>query len=286
MVATVSEETDDEISMDPIVSAALAKGAGKAADEGATLMSRVLGPSADEIGQALARYTSFRLENVGRITEKARAKSRADDTTGHISPRVAHKVLEDGSFCDGELMAEYFGGLLAASRTFDGRDDRAVSWTALVAQMSSLQVRAHFLLYREWVTRLSDSPNLQLHSVTGRTRATMYAELNEFGGALVPDFGRSEKASALYHAIEGNARLGLIGDFWYGTADRPEGHDAPWSEVLKVRPTASGFELFGWAQGVPDVRPDEVVQHPDTTTVDVVRLHHIALPYLDRDWTA
>jgi len=51
-------------------------------------------------------------------------------------------------------MAEYLGGVLAASRSRGGRDDRAIAWSNLVTSLSSVQVRAHFLLYREWAALL------------------------------------------------------------------------------------------------------------------------------------
>jgi hypothetical protein len=44
---------------------------------------------------------------------------------GSIPARTLQKLLTDGSFVDDEICAEYFGGVLASSRSQTGRDDRA-----------------------------------------------------------------------------------------------------------------------------------------------------------------
>lgn len=90
-------------------------------------LARVLGPSADAVGQALRRYTEYQLRNVRRIVESADAKSSSLDEGAIANARVAHVVLADGPYCDDELTAHYLGGLLAGSRSPQGRDDRAVS---------------------------------------------------------------------------------------------------------------------------------------------------------------
>ena len=119
----------------------IAKAADAVAEESgkvfSTLMIKMLGPSADEIGEALRRWTSYRVRNVKRIA--AVADRRAQGREGVVPPRLAHTVLEEGSYCDDELMAEYLGGVLAGGRTPSGRDDRAVTWSKLITSMSTLQ---------------------------------------------------------------------------------------------------------------------------------------------------
>src|SRR5215471_14031340 len=150
------------------------------------LFIRMLGPAADEIGEALRRFTEFRLRNVGRVITKAADKAGGTDH-GIVNPRVAQVLLEEGSYCDDELIAEYLGGALAASRTPNGRDDRAVTWSGLVTSLSSLQVRAHFLVYREWAARLHGVPDLNLGLGAARHRAMADFEYGEFVRALVND---------------------------------------------------------------------------------------------------
>src|SRR5205823_3226803 len=55
--------------------------------------------------------------------------------------------LEEGSYWDDELGAEYLGGVLASSRTEAPRDDRSASLIALVSRLSTYALRVHYLMY-------------------------------------------------------------------------------------------------------------------------------------------
>ncbi|HEY3881349.1 MAG TPA: hypothetical protein VGM12_22375, partial [Trebonia sp.] len=65
--------------VEPITGAIVAKAMGKESPEmqkaTSNLLLRVLGPTADAIGEALGRFTAYRLRNVGRIVERADKKS-------------------------------------------------------------------------------------------------------------------------------------------------------------------------------------------------------------------
>ena len=152
--------------VDPITGAVVAKAMGDTSPEmqqaTTNLFLRIFGPSADAIGEALGRYTTYRLRNIGRIVNRADAKSNDMPDRGIANPRVSHVLLEEGSYCDSDIMVDYLGGVLAASRTPAGRDDRAVAWSNLVTSLSSLQIRAHYLLYREWAERLHGIQDLNL----------------------------------------------------------------------------------------------------------------------------
>ena len=66
--------------VDPITGAVVAKAMGNTSPEmqqaTANLFSRIFGPSADAIGEALGRYATYRLRNVGRIVNRADVKFR------------------------------------------------------------------------------------------------------------------------------------------------------------------------------------------------------------------
>lgn len=237
--------------MDPMAGAA-AKAAGSAADETGKLLNRVLGPSADEIGEALRRYTKFRVRNIGRIAEKAEQK--AQGRSGEVPPRVAHKLLEDGSYCDDELMAEYLSGVLAAGRTRDGRDDRAIVWSNLVTSMSSIQLRTHLLLYREWAIRLRGHDECSPDAEEGRSRSRMLVDVEEFFRLLDPEAATDSWQSLLNHTVGGLERVGLLHSAYEWRSWRPgQGPSSEWPYrgTLKVMPASAGVELYGWAQGYP-----------------------------------
>jgi hypothetical protein len=45
------------------------------------------------------------------------------------------------------VSTEYFGGVLASSRTEVGRDDRGAAFVALIGRLSSYQIRSHYFFY-------------------------------------------------------------------------------------------------------------------------------------------
>jgi hypothetical protein len=223
--------------------AAVVTGTGSGEPIARSLLARVLGPSADAVGEALRRYTEYRLRNVERIVEYADGKSGSLHEGATVNLRVAHVVLADGSYCDDELMASYLGGLLAASRSAEGRDDRAVSWSRVVTSLSSLQIRAHYLVYREWAARLRIIGVYELGVQAGRSQATMEISSGEFGKLLAGD-SEVDQHDAMSHAIGGLISVGLLDDdFLYN------------GELVRLTPSIAGLELYGWAQGLPGLSP-------------------------------
>jgi hypothetical protein len=215
----------------------------------AQVAARVLGPTADYIGEGIRAWTEHRVENVRRIFSKARRKlgSRIDED-GTISPRTLGRVIEDGSYCDDEVMVEYLGGLLASSRTPEGGDDRGAYWASIVTGLSSYQIRVHYLVYEGLRQRL-EHPESPL-SVAEINQKQIYIPVSAFASAL--DVPQDDGLLAVIaHCVEGLTREGLIAYRAYGTPDHLRGiiDDAEqWGAV--VSPSGPGLELFGWAHGV------------------------------------
>lgn len=224
--------------------------------ETTSLLKRLLLPPVDEFAEALRRSVAYRTRNFGRIVDKA--DKRMHKGSGLVSQRVAYVLLEEGSLCDDELMAEYLGGLLAGSRSRDGRDDRAISWCKIINGMSWLQVRAHFILYREWAARLQGL-NLQLGMGDVQHICRIDLELNEFVSILVDNSG-IDSDNAIQDALLGLAWLDLINSNSYAIGQRsasPFTQDSPFEEMILAEPTVRGFELYGWAQGLPGLSVGE-----------------------------
>lgn len=275
--------------VDPITGAVVAKAMGNTSPEmqqaTANLFSRIFGPSADAIGEALGRYTTYRLRNVGRIVNRADVKSGHGPNQGMANPRVSHVLLEEGSYCDNEVMVDYLGGVLAASRTPDGRDDRAVAWSNLVTSLSSLQVRAHYLLYREWAARLHDLNDLNLGVDGGRSQALMQIELEEFYKVLV-DESDVELSAALSHSIVGLVRVGLLGDSYSFGPTKDMGHiNSGFESVLAVSPSVTGIELYGWAQGLSGLSAQEFISKATLFDPEnpIPRFGNIEFPMLPKE---
>jgi hypothetical protein len=143
-------------------------------------------------------------------------------------------------------MVEYLGGLLAGSKSPGGRDDRAVTWTRIVTGLSSFQIRAHYLLYRELASHLhNQAPDLDMSYEPQMKRATLYLDLDEFEAALMAliEDGSEDSAESpeaiLRHSLFGLCRIGLLYDSWHYRR-KDEDKACP---LLKVRPTGRGMEL-------------------------------------------
>lgn len=115
------------------------------------LAYRVLGPTADLLGDELRAWTERRLRNLGNIFSTLEHKYGSGGIEGldegAISPRVLRGILDEGSYIEDEVGTEYYGGVLAGSRTVDGRNDSAVALIEVMNTLSSPQLRAHFLIY-------------------------------------------------------------------------------------------------------------------------------------------
>src|ERR1019366_2989669 len=144
------------------------------------------------------------------------------------------------------------------SRSPDGRDDRAVAWCRVISGMSWLQVRAHFLLYREWAASLHNFSDAELGIYDGRFMVAMDLDLDEFTNVLTSNSG-IEGDDALQDSIVGLSTLSLLEDSYSIGARSQKIHstDSPFEKLLRVQPSVRGMELYGWAQGLPGLQVGE-----------------------------
>lgn len=98
----------------------------------------MLGPTADYIGEGIKSLTEKRTENLKRIFRRAYEKLNNQMTsTCTVPPRVLRCILDEGGYVDNELAAEYFSGVLAASKSDRARDDRSITILKLLSSMSN-----------------------------------------------------------------------------------------------------------------------------------------------------
>lgn len=275
---------------DPFLGAVAAKAGSEIASSTTSLIQRALGPAADVLGEHLAAMTRKRVANTERIAAKTIEKADRFGRTGSANPRVAKAVLEEGSYCDDDLMSEYFSGLLASSWTPDGRDDRAVFWSKLVAGLSSPQVRLHYLLYREWAARLHGRYDITLGLDDGRRKAEAEILLIEILSRMTPE-GEEDLTvsqpdqgySVLSHAIVGLVREGVLADKWgVGNKSGLKRENSPYPQLLHAMPSAAGIELFGWAIGQRGLSAYEFLNLGDLPPLEppIPRLVNFTMPSL------
>lgn len=110
----------------------------------AYVAQQLFGKTLAEMGDDLNKMYKA---NRDKLLSKA-AKKVADPNDGaKPNLRVARDVIWNGAVTDDEVCAEYFGGLLAASRSEDGRDDSALIYVDCIKALSSKQLHLHFVIY-------------------------------------------------------------------------------------------------------------------------------------------
>lgn len=111
---------------------------------GEWVLQDVLGPVLSEIGKDLNK-----LYSIGRdkIILAAHRKIENKKDGKKVNLRVTRDVLWNGAFTDESICAEYFGGILASSRSTDGKNDDAIQYSSVIQSLSSKQIHLHYIIY-------------------------------------------------------------------------------------------------------------------------------------------
>lgn len=148
---------------------------------------KLLGPTLDYFGSSIEGVVAKRVENLSRILRKAATKlgdpDRLPDEAG-INPRVMRAVVDEGTYFDDELAAEYFGGVLASDRHTAVSDDSAAIWSQMLSRMSSRDIRTHYVLYRAAQLALRDSNINFGSSPPGGGESRVYISFPTYGAAM------------------------------------------------------------------------------------------------------
>lgn len=223
-------------------------------------LEKLLGPTAEYLGNGLRDMAQRRVENVGKIFRNAQNKlGQKTDAPGEVPPRVLKTVLDEGSFCEDAIAVEYFGGVLASSRTENGRDDRGARIAKLLDSLSSYQLRTHYLVYST-VKNLFSESGLSMN-MKDRPKMQVYLRLQHYAHAMA--FNQSELnqfQQIVLHVFFGLHNDGLIeGDWQVGPKEEmkkiyPEAPDGG----IVCQPSALGTEVFLWAFGHSDKELDYI----------------------------
>ena len=253
--------------MDPIILGAVAKAgevsmkvADSAAKETGGLLSRLLGPSADVLGQDWAER--LRQKNMSRLLNKTEKHAEGKTDPGWAQPRVANAVFEAAQYANDEIVTDYLSGVLASARAPEGGADDALPWSALVSRLSALQLRAHYVIYLNLrqLLRANDTVT-RLYQFPSRAVAFPMSTFLQAVG-LDPEGDDFDRMS---DALFGLRQEDLIDDFAYGSRDFFTEHDrkerqefkflahrkleTPFEEVLQINFSNFGVQFFLWGLG-------------------------------------
>lgn len=239
--------------MEPVTGAVVAAGKlVKAADE-SKLLERLVGPLFEAIGLEWA--DGYRRRNAEKVARKA-ARQVGDEQLalpGGVHPRVAHRILDDGSFVHEDVMQEYLAGLLAGSRTETGDDDRAAYYVDLVASMPASQVRLHHAIYGALATVHTDGEGFGYAAVLQRNAVSTPLEA---AAAVVGVPAGLSEADAVGECLLGLHREGLIRTYGVSTeANLGLGRDDS-EQICMAVPSHAGCYLALWAHAIRDADID------------------------------
>lgn len=184
--------------MDPLTVSAAAVGAYLSKDG----VTRLLGPSADYLGGELKDLVQKSQRNLASVFQRAERKCGPKlEEDGAVNPRVLKHIYDEARFSDDDLLAEYFAGVLASSRTKDGKDDRGVYYSQIVKALSVYQTRMHyFFYYLMWLH--SKGSSIDLNDYYGRQKLTLVVPASVYEGT----FGvaeEQEEMGIITHSLAG-----------------------------------------------------------------------------------
>ena len=220
------------------------------------LIGKLLGKTADYLGDELENCVKKCNINLNNVFKHAIKKlGNRIEKPGDVSSRVFRHIIDEGRFCEDELMAEYFGGVLASSRTDSGRDDRGAYYAQLLSQMSTYQLRTHYILYHYCKRALN---NTKYHFGTEREKFLIFIPHRFFIPSM--EFGKNEDANILMeHSLSGLAHKGIIEKpSWGKEILQKQYPDFGINEDgITFFPSFTGIELFLWAHGKPNLKVED-----------------------------
>lgn len=224
------------------------------------ILVKVLGPTADYVGGELKGLVEKCNINLDQIFIKAKKKlgDRLDED-GVVSPRILKSVLDEGRFCEDDLTAEYYAGVLASSKTKNGRDDRGVSHMGMIKGLSVYQLRIHYLFY--FLLKKHGVSNCDLGNPEKRSKNSIFIPFNVVIGAM--EFSEDEDPYIFIpHAVIGLATKGLINQHYqFGSQEHMKTvfEECPKEGGIMFEPTILGAELFLWAEGINTIASAEIL---------------------------
>lgn len=216
-------------------------------------LNKILGPTADYLGTSLKDFAETRAHNVGKIFGNAEKKlGDKINTPGQVPPKVLKTIIDEGSYCNDSIGAEYFGGILASSRTESGRDDRGARISKSLDMLSVYQIRTHFIIYTVIRKLFKDSGFVC--NQTDRAKMQIFIPYDTYLNAMNFDEKEQEQIQSIVNnTFFGLNKEDLIETFYYGPQDHikieyPKATDGG----IVVQPSAQGTELYLWGYGFGD----------------------------------
>jgi hypothetical protein len=223
------------------------------ADAGPAELESALGPTDERLGHELERLGRTQLDHLADLLRRARRKSPGDPE-GKVPFAVVKKILDDATSVEDELAKEYFAGVLASSKSPNGRDNRGIALSALLSTLSSYSLRTHYILYAVARHLLKGMQAQQVplnFADDAKRRVRIYTPFSVYRGAMCFEADEDGEA-ATNHALFALQRELLVHDNCsWGTLEHTRHIVSDVTEGgIVFTPSLPGLELFMWAHGL------------------------------------
>lgn len=237
-------------------------------------LQKLLGPTADYLGGELQKVTEKRIENIGNILSNATKKlGERLDEPGAVPPRVLKTVVNEGSYCDGSVAAEYFGGIIASSRSEISRDDRGARIAKILDGLSTYQMHSHYVIYSCIKSLFSDTVN-SFSLSEGRRKMQIFIPMKGFSSSMNFTEAELTNPQILSHIFHGLSNEDLIEGSWqFGPAEDMKIFNSRCpGQGISCMPSALGAELFLSAFGVSNEPLDAVLRSDLDTSIEGIEV--------------
>lgn len=233
------------------------------------LLYDVIGPSAKNLGEILRDLQDYRLRNWLKIAKASERAGGVVPAGSSVHPRVAEQIITQSTWLDDDVMQAYAGGLLAASRSENGADDRGAYYVRILNGLTSTQTRLHFLIYSELYRNMYRTPGeSSVREIWEWRRVRLTLPVQSLAEALFPlgdgydssdgplDFYQGKRNVAkdyrrITEALHALRRDLLVADYFESKAPPgTQGGFAPIKDMeFEVGGSELGLALFCWAHG-------------------------------------
>ena len=249
------------------------------------ILTKLLGPTADYVGGEIRGFVEKCNVNLDNVFVKAvRKLGERLDEKGTVSARVLRHVVDEGRFCEDEIVAEYYGGVLASSRSPSGRDDRGVALLSVIKSLSVYQVRFHCLVYA-LMRQHYFGQDLNLGDQHDCLKMRLFIPTPVYDKAM--EFSSDENGGAIMiHCLFGLKKQDLLHDMLSGDPDFlyprfPSLKDK--GPGMIVSPSILGAELYLWASGVSGASGAELLSASVPSIASPIEIVEGSFP-LSVDW--
>ena len=227
------------------------------------LLLKLLGPASEEAGKYLQeRVSIMRGKTAEQIVQNAATKLGDKlESPGAVPLRVVKEVINEGSYNDNPIAIDYYGGVLASSRTEDVQDDRGAIIAKSIERLSTYEIRTHYLIYAT-IHQLLRGSKKSLLLPEYRDSMCMFIDIAEYNIAMgFKNVDTKKRNIIMCASLFGLHTGGFLENVGFGdTATLKKATGRLYPPGIIIKPSFHGAEIFLYAFGMGDVNVDDFLK--------------------------